>query len=46
MARIRSRPLSEPPLEFARLASEFSPDVLVRILQPGSELALDPEDES
>lgn len=46
MARIRPGPLSEPPLEFARLARELSPEVLVRVLEPGSDLALDPEDGS
>ena len=37
---LRPEPLTEPPHEFARLASRLTPDVEVRILQPGSETTL------
>ncbi|MGH2984054.1 MAG: MBL fold metallo-hydrolase, partial [Solirubrobacterales bacterium] len=44
LRRVFPRRLSQPPLEFARLARELAPDVRVRVLQPGSALALDRED--
>jgi L-ascorbate metabolism protein UlaG (beta-lactamase superfamily) len=40
-ARLRPGFLSEPPLEFERLAAELAPHVRVRVLQPGSGLALE-----
>jgi L-ascorbate metabolism protein UlaG (beta-lactamase superfamily) len=40
---LRPGPLSEPSREFARLARQQTPDVEVRILDPGSETLLDPE---
>jgi len=43
--RLRPGPLREPPLEFARLAEQAAPEVEVRVLQPGSSLALDAEEE-
>jgi L-ascorbate metabolism protein UlaG (beta-lactamase superfamily) len=38
---LRPEPLREPPREFARLAAERSPDVEVRIVEPGSETSLE-----
>jgi L-ascorbate metabolism protein UlaG (beta-lactamase superfamily) len=38
---LRPKPLTEPPLEFARLASRLAPGVEVRVLKPGSETVLD-----
>jgi L-ascorbate metabolism protein UlaG (beta-lactamase superfamily) len=40
---LRPEPLTEPPREFARLASRLAPGVEVRVLEPGSETALDGE---
>jgi L-ascorbate metabolism protein UlaG (beta-lactamase superfamily) len=40
---LRPEPLTEPPKEFARLASQLTPGVEVRILEPGSETNLDVE---
>jgi L-ascorbate metabolism protein UlaG (beta-lactamase superfamily) len=40
LRRLRSRFLTEPPHEFARLAAELAPGVEVRILEPGSETTL------
>jgi L-ascorbate metabolism protein UlaG (beta-lactamase superfamily) len=37
---LRPEPLTEPPREFARLASQLAPGVEVRVLEPGSETAL------
>jgi L-ascorbate metabolism protein UlaG (beta-lactamase superfamily) len=42
LRRLRPEPLSEPPLEFARLAERLAPEVEVRVLQPGSETELEP----
>ena len=42
LRRLRPEPLTEPPLEFARLAAELAPEVEVRVLQPGSETELEP----
>src|SRR5262249_14365509 len=39
--RLLPRFLTEPPLEFARLARRYAPDVRVEILAPGSDLSLD-----
>jgi L-ascorbate metabolism protein UlaG (beta-lactamase superfamily) len=41
LRRLRPGPLTEPPREFARLVGRLAPDVEVRILEPGSETALD-----
>jgi L-ascorbate metabolism protein UlaG (beta-lactamase superfamily) len=41
LRRLRPEPLVEPPLEFARLARELAPEVEVRVLEPGSEMALE-----
>jgi L-ascorbate metabolism protein UlaG (beta-lactamase superfamily) len=41
LRRLRPEPLVEPPLEFARRARELAPEVEVRILEPGSEMALE-----
>jgi L-ascorbate metabolism protein UlaG (beta-lactamase superfamily) len=38
---LRPEPLTEPGREFARLAGRLAPEVEVRILEPGSETALD-----
>jgi L-ascorbate metabolism protein UlaG (beta-lactamase superfamily) len=38
---LRPKPLSEPPLEFARRAREVAPEVEVRVLGPGSETTLE-----
>ena len=40
LRRLRPKPLSEPPLEFARLAEELAPRVTVRVLAPGESLCL------
>jgi L-ascorbate metabolism protein UlaG (beta-lactamase superfamily) len=40
---LRPEPLTEPPREFARFASRLTPDVEVRIVDPGAETGLDPE---
>ena len=37
---LRPEPLTEPPREFARLASRLAPGVEVRILEPGAETVL------
>ena len=39
--RLLPKPLTEPPLEFERLAREITPEVEVRILEPGSETVLE-----
>jgi L-ascorbate metabolism protein UlaG (beta-lactamase superfamily) len=39
---LRPEPLREPPREFARLAAERTPEVEVRVLQPGTETELEP----
>lgn len=43
LRRLRPEPLRAPPHEFERLASRLTPDVEVRVLQPGSETSLDVE---
>jgi L-ascorbate metabolism protein UlaG (beta-lactamase superfamily) len=40
LSRLRPAPLSDPPLEFARLAAELSPEVDVRVLDPGGMMEL------
>jgi L-ascorbate metabolism protein UlaG (beta-lactamase superfamily) len=40
LRRLRPAPLSQPPLEFRRLAAELVPEVRVEVLQPGSEMPL------
>jgi L-ascorbate metabolism protein UlaG (beta-lactamase superfamily) len=40
LRRMRPDRLSQPPLEFARLAGELAPQVRVRIVQPGFTLRL------
>jgi L-ascorbate metabolism protein UlaG (beta-lactamase superfamily) len=40
LRRLRPAPLVEPPLEFARLASSLTPEVEVRVLQPGTATSL------
>jgi L-ascorbate metabolism protein UlaG (beta-lactamase superfamily) len=40
LSRVRPGPLTQPPLEFKRLATELAPDVRVEVLQPGSEMPL------
>jgi L-ascorbate metabolism protein UlaG (beta-lactamase superfamily) len=42
LSRLRPAPLSDPPLEFARLAAELSPEVDVRVLDPGGMMELWP----
>jgi L-ascorbate metabolism protein UlaG (beta-lactamase superfamily) len=42
LRRLRPRPLTQPPLEFARLAERLAPEVEVRVLEPGSETELEP----
>lgn len=37
---LRPDPMTRPPLEFARLASELAPEVEVRVLEPGETMAL------
>jgi L-ascorbate metabolism protein UlaG (beta-lactamase superfamily) len=41
LRRLRPEPLTEPPLEFARLAEQLAPGVAVRVLAPGESLDLD-----
>jgi L-ascorbate metabolism protein UlaG (beta-lactamase superfamily) len=41
LRRLRPEPLVEPPLEFARQASSLTPEVEVRVLQPGSATSLE-----
>lgn len=41
LRRLRPMPLSQPPLEFARLAGRLAPEVEVRVLEPGSETELE-----
>jgi L-ascorbate metabolism protein UlaG (beta-lactamase superfamily) len=41
LRRLRPRQLVEPPLEFARLARERTPEVEVRVLEPGDETSLE-----
>jgi L-ascorbate metabolism protein UlaG (beta-lactamase superfamily) len=36
LGRVRPRPLTEPPLLFARIAAQEAPQVDVRVLQPGA----------
>ena len=36
LARLRSRPLSEPPREFANRLATLAPQVQVQVLRPGS----------
>ncbi len=40
LARIRPDRLTQPPIEFARLAAEATPEVKVRVLRPGEDMAL------
>jgi len=40
LRRLRPEPLSEPPLEFARVAAELAPEVRVQVLQPGDKMDL------
>jgi L-ascorbate metabolism protein UlaG (beta-lactamase superfamily) len=42
LRRLWPRPLTQPPLEFARLAERLAPEVEVRVLEPGSETELEP----
>jgi L-ascorbate metabolism protein UlaG (beta-lactamase superfamily) len=42
LARLRPRPLRDPPHEFAARARVLAPDTEVRILPPGAALALSP----
>jgi L-ascorbate metabolism protein UlaG (beta-lactamase superfamily) len=39
---LRPAPLSEPARDFVRLAAQLAPGVEVRVLQPGTEIALNP----
>jgi L-ascorbate metabolism protein UlaG (beta-lactamase superfamily) len=41
LRRLRPKPLTEPPLEFARLARELAPEVEVLVLEPGKETSLE-----
>ncbi len=41
MRRLHPENLVEPPLEFERLAGSLTPEVEVRVLQPGSAISLD-----
>jgi L-ascorbate metabolism protein UlaG (beta-lactamase superfamily) len=41
MRRLRPEPLVKPPREFARLAARLTPEVEVRILEPGSDTSLE-----
>ena len=41
LRRLRPDPLARPPLEFARMARELAPEVEVRVLEPGTETALE-----
>ena len=45
LRRLRPEPLTEPPLEFARLAEKLAPEVAVHVLAPGESLDLDEEDQ-
>jgi L-ascorbate metabolism protein UlaG (beta-lactamase superfamily) len=38
LRRLRPEPMTEPPVEFARLAGQLTPEVVVRVLEPGSEV--------
>ncbi len=42
LARLRPRPLRDPPHEFAARAAVLAPDTEVRVIAPGSSLALPP----
>jgi L-ascorbate metabolism protein UlaG (beta-lactamase superfamily) len=42
LRRVRPEALTEPPLEFKRLAGSLAPDVEVRVLRPGSQTTLGP----
>jgi L-ascorbate metabolism protein UlaG (beta-lactamase superfamily) len=42
IGRLRPEHLQQPPLEFARLAGSLTPEVEVRVLQPGSATSLEP----
>ena len=42
LRRLVPGPLTEPPREFARLASRSAPEVEVRVVEPGDETSLDP----
>jgi L-ascorbate metabolism protein UlaG (beta-lactamase superfamily) len=44
LARLRPRPLTEPPREFAARTRDLAPQVDVRVLPPGAELVLAPAD--
>jgi L-ascorbate metabolism protein UlaG (beta-lactamase superfamily) len=39
---LRPAPLSEPARDFVRLAARLAPEVEVRVVQPGTEIALNP----
>jgi L-ascorbate metabolism protein UlaG (beta-lactamase superfamily) len=41
LRRLRPQFLTEPPLEFARLAARIAPEVEVRVLQPGDETSIE-----
>jgi L-ascorbate metabolism protein UlaG (beta-lactamase superfamily) len=41
LRKLRPKALSEPPLEFARLAHEVTPEVEVRVIPPGGEMSLE-----
>ncbi len=41
LRRTRPAPLSQPPLDFERLAARLAPDVDVHVLAPGGSLSLD-----
>jgi L-ascorbate metabolism protein UlaG (beta-lactamase superfamily) len=41
LRRLRPQFLTEPPREFARLAARLTPEVEVRVLEPGSETSLE-----
>ena len=40
LRRFRPGPLTQPPLEFQRIAGEVAPEVRVEVLEPGSEMSL------
>jgi L-ascorbate metabolism protein UlaG (beta-lactamase superfamily) len=40
LRKLRPLPLTEPPLEFARVAERLAPEVEVRVLAPGAETVL------
>ena len=44
LRRLRPRPLTQPPLEFAARTEVLAPQVDVRVLAPGAELLLPPVD--